>query len=597
MREEDGAVAGKARRGKSIKILLHIMDYLTGDITRSKLIGLLIYFTILSGLEMLAYLCKGVWSVLASRIWLITGTGCMMVILVYFMKTIIHDLKGKKYLAAASVLALVIMLFSIVGNLGIAEINPDATQQAAAGLSSFQVKDWNYTGKAFLGYPNRQYIIAALPSLLFGRSIFTLQLGFAYPFILGILILYCALRKWASRMQLDTSLAVLPLFALLVFPFITEYYSIFEQAIYPMSFTMIAIGFFLLLVIKPNLMDILCIAWIGCLLSNCYTPALAVLGLLAVFLLISACLWLKRPKLMPFTVNAPVMAAKAFFMVAGNIILFFVATILEKREDRITQIQKDSKWITTVYKGILDFLTDKPVTFLGMFGVLVLLYLIAGFTLQLKLRDSLITLWVLGVFAASFLLSGYTQYQPEIIMSRAMIVLPVIITAATLSAFDYIKSKGIKVRRGAFISILFTFIFIGLNNFKQPNQSFIYFNYVQPMKYMLSDLEKTVQNQGLEAESEFNLIIYTDAIIMQNPADYCSFFFPNASTYTPENGEFPADIDLSMPTFIYSEGRLTGNVPLTSPQEVVTYTNKKHEVTGTWYKGSITGEISGQGNK
>ncbi len=41
----------------------------------------------------------------------------------------------------------------------------------AAGLRSFEAPDWNYTGKAFLGYPNRQYLVAALPTLVLGRTV------------------------------------------------------------------------------------------------------------------------------------------------------------------------------------------------------------------------------------------------------------------------------------------------------------------------------------------------------------------------------------------------------------------------------------------
>ncbi len=39
-------------------------------------------------------------------------------------------------------------------------IGQDATQQMAAGLAAYGQPDWNFTGRAFLGYPSRQYLLA-----------------------------------------------------------------------------------------------------------------------------------------------------------------------------------------------------------------------------------------------------------------------------------------------------------------------------------------------------------------------------------------------------------------------------------------------------
>ena len=58
------------------------------------------------------------------------------------------------------------------------------------------MNDWNYTGTAFLGYPNRQYLIAALPAVFLGRSITALHLGFAYPFLIGLVMLFAEIKNW-----------------------------------------------------------------------------------------------------------------------------------------------------------------------------------------------------------------------------------------------------------------------------------------------------------------------------------------------------------------------------------------------------------------
>lgn len=537
------------------------------------------YFAAVSLLEILAYACKGVFSILASRVWLIGGLVCLITILVNFYLSIRQDFIDKKYFSILAVFALIFFLFLFVGDVNISEINPDATQQAAAGLNSFHSYDLNYTGKAFLGYPNRQYILSALPAFLFGRSIKTLHMGFVFPFILGIMLIYCSLRKWAQKMNINTSAAILPLYALFVFPFVTEYYINFEQAIYPISFTMITIGFFMYLLCELNAINLFCVAWIGCLLGNSYTPALATLGLLIVLLLLLSYSSLKKPNVLPFSVKAPQIGGKLYILAAVNVLLFFIASFIDKREDRITKI-RESIGLHSVFQSIIDFLTDQHANFLGMFGIIVLVYIFASLTFRFKTRDFLLSLWTIGVFIATNLLMGYTTYQPAWIMQRALVVIPVLIIAMTLTAWEFILKYKIEIKQWLIWIIIFTFALIGFHNFRQINQSFTYFNHIQPMKYMIKDFEDTVHENDLTDRSEFNFILYTENILIKNPADYFAFFYPEANVYTPDYGVIPEDIDLSLPTFFYSDKE----VPELSESSVM-YDDKRHNMSIIWYKG------------
>ncbi|HWT73967.1 MAG TPA: hypothetical protein VN258_04500 [Mobilitalea sp.] len=570
--------------GKGILNRLHNIFF--GELSEHRVKSLLIYFMLISVWEVLAYLEKGFISMIASRSWVFTGLVCLAGVVVYFLKTLIQDLKEKQYLSIAAIFLLMLFLFYLAGNINLSDINPDATQQAAAGLNSYKSGDYNYTGKAFLGYPSRQYLIAAWPALLFGRSILTLHMGFAFPFLLGVILMYCALRKWVHRKNLSPGLAVLPLYALFVFPFVTEYYTNFEQAIYPISFTMLAIGFYLLLLCEPNVINMMGLAWIGCLFSNSYTPGLASLGLLLVFVALSAYGLLKKPEKMPFDVPSPRLAAKSLWMVDINVVVFFLATLLDKRQDRLTELRSDTSLIKLTYQSITDFLTDKNAVFFGMFGMIVIIYLVAGLTFRFKLRDFLLSLWILGVFVATYLLAGYTSYEPAWIMQRALIVIPVIIVAVTLTVFDLMSKYNVKLRNGVAAAILVSFALVGIYNFNQINQSFTYFNKIQPMKYMWSDLEAAVKENGLDAESQFNLILYTDSILMKNPADYCKFFYPNAKVYTPEQGAWPSDLDTGQVTFVYGEDEFADTLPI-DLQEVKRFEDGKYDMTVTWYKGVI----------
>jgi asparagine N-glycosylation enzyme membrane subunit Stt3 len=174
---------------KSSTVLKTISNFSFSDIHRSGYQLLLIYIAALSVLELSSYQFRGIFSIISSRIWLLGGLFCLVAVLYYFIQSIISDIQDKEYLPVLGTFLLILFLILLIGNVNLTEINPDAAQQAASGMASFKQSDLNYTGKAFLGYPNRQYIITAIPAFFFGRSITTLQLGFALPFILGMILL------------------------------------------------------------------------------------------------------------------------------------------------------------------------------------------------------------------------------------------------------------------------------------------------------------------------------------------------------------------------------------------------------------------------
>jgi hypothetical protein len=294
-----------------------------------------------------------------------------------------------------------------------------------------------------------------------------------------------------------------------------------------------------------------------------------------------------QPDRMPFPVPFHGFAANSVLLVNFNILIFSLAAFLNGREESLTQLRGEKHLIKALWKSIYDFVSDKNARFLGMFGVIVIIYMAAGLLRQLKIRDFLISLWILGVIAAADLLVGYTSYEPAWVMQRALIIVPVIITGITLTAFDMTARYKIKIRRGITVVILFTFSFIGIYNFRQINQSFTYFNYIQPMKYMLSDLEKTVHDNKEGTQSDFNLVLYTDSILFKNLGDYSMFLFPNAKIYTPEYGEVPEDLNLSRKTYVYCD-KLYDTDSCVKLNKLLTFEDKRYNLTVNWFKGNIT---------
>ncbi len=582
--------AANTTSGKDIRKA--ICNFLCGRLENRHVIFFFIYFAAISILELAAYAGAGeAVTILASRIWLAGGVICAAALLFMFVCAVKTDLLQRNILSLAGLAVLLFYLFWVCGKPAYTDINPDATQQAAAGLSSFLTKDLGYTAKAFLGYPNRQYLLVALPALFFGRSIVTLQLGFAIPFVLGLLSMYSGLRLWLYKKGLDGSYAILGIYAIFAFRYVTEYYINFEQSILPISLTMILIGLFLRFLCSPDAVGIFSIAWIGCLCSNSYTPVLASLGLLLVSLALlaislNAITYNAKNRRLPFSVENKRQSAIILILADINMALFFFATLLGDRSDRVNQFREDIKYVSLIKTSIYSFLTDKNAVFFGFMGILVLIYLFAALSFQLKLHDFLISLWVLGVFVATNLMEGYTAYAEAWVMQRALLVIPVLITGMLLTCCNFVDKHKIIMKKGILVVMLVALAFLGRYNFMQKNQSFIYFNYVQPMKYMLEDLETTTKLYGISHRDTFNFIIYTDSVYMKNPGDYLQFLYPEAAIYVGTFGEFPEGVDLSVPTIIYGDRNMADSVPA-SVVQYFTYKNKRYEETGFWYRACI----------
>ena len=538
--------------GKKIYIMGQAMnkkiDFKVTDRTLKLVIA---YFSVISALELLAYGVGGFFSVVAAYAWLFTGIFWLGYFLTHVGCKIVKDIKEKKFILLGGFLFLVIFLFTFIGNISYSDINPDATQQVAAGLKSFGQADLNYTGIAFLGYPNRQYLLAAIPALIFGRSIWTLHAGFGLLFLIGLTVLFLNLREWLIRRNIKEEYALIPCYAFLVFPFIPEYYMNFEQAITPVAFTMIGVGLCLRLLMDADILAVLSLSYIGCLMADSYTPVLASMGLLLLFL----CLYRVLPKL-----GVPVGNTKtkkevsyACFGCAGNIFVFFIATYIAGRSDRLTDFREGTNVVKAAFDSWKGFFADANVRFLGLMGGAVIIYMLLSITLRLKIFDLLITLWVLGVVFFSDYMTGYTAYEKAWVMQRSMVVIPVLTVCIFIKIAEFLKHHGLVISKVIQIILLVFFFVAGLYNFSQPHRSFKYFGYVQPMKYALDYIDEILDENGLKATDEFNIIIYTDNVLQSNIQDYATFLYPNAKTYSESGFLFNSMVDISKPSIYLAE--------------------------------------------
>ena len=539
-----------------------------------------ILFIMLMIFEIMSYTYGGIFTIISSRVWLFNGIICLIYILHKFFKIMYTDLIQHHFINFFGVLIYLAIFSYYLGNISYGDINPDATQQIASGLVSFDQIDWNYTGMSFLNYPNKQYLIAALPAYLFGRSIITLHMGFSIPFLVGLITLYLGFRKILEIYKLDVLFALIPMYMILTFPFISEYFLNFEQAIFPVSFTMIGLGLFINYILNPTNIGLFCLTWIGCMLSNIYTPGLASLGLLIVFM----CYYVIELTIKLIKNNEK--NRISIIIMTSISIMFILASFLIKQfsnnTNTLTMIRDDVDIFSFSIKSCISFCLDKDVIFLGINKLIFIVYIIFSLILFRNLCNIFISLWCLGVIITSNLLLGYTLYEPKWVIQRAMIIIPIFIVGLFINLIKYLKKKNLKYSYQITILIICFYMGIGIYNFNQPHQSFLYFRYVQPIKYMITSIEHDAKDNKITSDTTFNFILYTDNLLYKNLKDYFSFFYPNANIYYADNFTIPEGIDWYYPTAIFSEQE--GGLELYNEKEkTIRYYDQRYSNYITWY--------------
>jgi hypothetical protein len=411
----------------------HYFEGAVGNIASIVLSGM---FVALGVLEYLAFKERGIFSILASRMWLIYLILFFVLSIKISTKTVIVDIREKNWVSVAMLLYMLFLVFRDCGNTNVINVNYEAAQQVADGIEAFSAHDFKYTELGFLGYPMRQYLALAIPSVLFGRMPFTLHFAFDILMGMGVLLMYSGLRRiFKDVIRIPVMFSSLPLLAVFTSPYIQNFVRVREQVIVPPALMLMAAGWLAIAFIDFSMESVVCSAFAAGFLGSSYTPGLAGAAY-AGYVLLFIIVYHIRGKTPGLTggayIRRIVVCLGALFYVAMT--TYFTIAVLLKISLKTEGVDMD--FVMSMLKQIA---TETPY---GLFKYLTPFLLLFGFMTIIGCFSSfeLITfLWSAGTVAMAFLVGGYAGGNTSLLsIQRGMVMIPVLAPLFFITLYKYL---------------------------------------------------------------------------------------------------------------------------------------------------------------
>lgn len=396
-------------------------------------------------LEIGAYLTSGLLPCIASRVWAMMGVAYFATTAGLIVRSLVSDLRTGRYFFACLLVGLGFMVFYRLGDLHHLQINYESAKQVASFLTfNIHRPDWGYTGHAFVGYPARQFIIVAIPSLLFGTGVFWLQFGYAMLFYSGVLCFYLGVRHYFSVKGRRELWAVVTVLSCFTFPYLMHYLYDLEQILLPISLVMHALGWLLLSQERLTATRVVILAWISGLLGTSYTPTLAAWILFqSIFLLAIVREW--RGKRRPQVV--------LWVSVWAYTLTFGLCSFLTRIDVRLGS--KPGHSTDSLLAALKVFFLGHPQEYMPpALAVLVAVFFLLALTGRLGLIKWITAMWFLAVIYFSATSSGYAPYDPVFTLYRSILLIPIMMLACWDSYLGLFKKFAVFKRIEPIVAIV-----------------------------------------------------------------------------------------------------------------------------------------------
>lgn len=466
-----------------------------------------------AALEFLAYRQHGIFAAAAGRIWVAHSLFFLVSSAVLIGWTLGQDLRDRRFLPLLVFAGLTYLIFAGTGGVEDVNLNGEAAQQLAAGLDLSASRDLGYTKGAFLAYPARQYVVAAVPSMLLGRGIWPLRLGYAIPVWAGMLVCYCGLRALFASWGADTRLAAVTVLSFFTFPYVFGFLQRYEQTALPLAFAMQAIGWGLLCLVRPTPFRFASLLWPCGMVATTYTPGVAFWGLCLVFFVgLAHSRWREhRPEALAWL-------SCAIFQTAVGCASFLVRLDL-RLQPREGGLQKG--YVT----GLKIFFFGDPFFFLSPILLLpVILYLLWALALRGGLAHFVLGAWCLATCAISIAAHGVASPSADVALQRALVIVPVLVTGMAWALQRLALQRRAALSTAALWALTGVLAVYSVQSLVRARSRFP----VTARETVIQDLVGQVEQLGLTPESPFVLGFATDADDLENIRDFTSYFWPNA---------------------------------------------------------------------
>jgi len=469
-------------------------------------------------LEVAAYVVGGWVAWLAARVWVassvVFGLACLAVV----ARVLVQDLRKLRLTSLALVAVTAFVAFWGVGNVEHLIVNGEAAQEVAVGMEGLASPDLGYTGTGFLGYPMRQYLLAAGPTVVLGRSLTALRLGYALFFFWGVLVCWAGLRVGLGRTPQASSIAALTVFAFFTFPYLPEFARLHEQSIIPFSLTALATGWLLLADEEPRPLRLVALAWVGCMLGTSYTPGLAALGLLAVVILSKVVNALRDR-------HFGTALAWATVLIPPLVFTALAATVRrDLRFDHVGGASLDGAWSALREAFVLAFLGE-PRFFLSPLLLLpIAVYLLVALFFGAGLRHAATAWWVVATIATAVILRGYASPPPNFAIHRALVVIPPLM----VGMLAWLLRVGGEWRpwlpRRVLTAVVAVLVAVAVLNVRTAEQ-----RWPRGLRdLVVADLASETERLEVREGSQPTVVVLTARHEIDNIADYLRYFLPGA---------------------------------------------------------------------